>query len=117
MTQLRQKKGQEGEAIALKNLKKRGYQVMARNFRWRGGEIDIIAIKKNRIIFVEVKYYKSHDIHPLEVITSRKKRHLKNTAQVFIQQLKNKSYEFRFDLIIVEIDKSVGIYRNIDIHS
>ena len=44
-----------GEDIAVNYLKKKGYKIIERNFRKGYGEIDIIALKKNVLVFVEVK--------------------------------------------------------------
>ncbi len=48
-------KGRIGEELATKYLKSNGYNVLERNYRTNMGEIDIIAIKSNLLIFIEVK--------------------------------------------------------------
>ncbi|MBI3282497.1 YraN family protein [Candidatus Curtissbacteria bacterium] len=47
--------GKHGEDIAARYLLKHGYKIIDRNFRIRGGEIDIVAIEKNTLVVVEVK--------------------------------------------------------------
>ena len=47
--------GSFGEDVAIRYLEMRGYRVIAKNFKCRLGEIDIIAEKRDEIIFVEVK--------------------------------------------------------------
>ena len=48
--------GQENEYLALKYLTNKGYKIIKRNYRCKLGEIDLIAKKDDRIIFIEVKY-------------------------------------------------------------
>ena len=55
MKNYRQKLGISGEKMAAEYLKKKGYQIIERNFRVREGEIDIISRRKNELIFIEVK--------------------------------------------------------------
>ena len=47
--------GAAGEKAAAKYLRRRGYRIVARNYRCRGGEIDLIALDADTIVFVEVK--------------------------------------------------------------
>lgn len=47
--------GKEGEDIAAKYLKEKGFEIIARNYHYSHGEIDIIANDKNQLVFVEVK--------------------------------------------------------------
>ncbi|MDY6862483.1 MAG: YraN family protein, partial [Thermodesulfobacteriota bacterium] len=48
--------GHKGEDLAIKYLKKNGFKILERNYRNIFGEIDIIALDKNRVItFIEVK--------------------------------------------------------------
>ena len=47
--------GGQGESLAIKILQKNGYQILQRNFRCKIGEIDVIAIEQDVLVFVEVK--------------------------------------------------------------
>lgn len=49
------KKGQEGEALAADFLIGKGYEIVARNYRYKRSEIDLIVRKNNWLVFVEVK--------------------------------------------------------------
>jgi putative endonuclease len=51
----RRTRGELGEQIAERHLERRGYRVIARNFRTRYGEIDLIAVDPRAIVFCEVK--------------------------------------------------------------
>ena len=49
------KLGEQGEELAVKLLKKKGYKIKVRNYKTRLGEIDIIAVDGNTLVFIEVK--------------------------------------------------------------
>ena len=55
MSQARQSLGKTGEDLACRELERRGYAIVARRYRRRGGELDIIARDGQTIVFVEVK--------------------------------------------------------------
>ncbi|MCD8364462.1 MAG: YraN family protein [Clostridiales bacterium] len=66
-------------------MKRRGYQVLARNFRCRFGEIDIIAKKDGCIVFVEVKYRSGSSYGvPQEAVDYRKQQRISNAASYFL---------------------------------
>lgn len=74
----KQETGKTGEDISTEYLEKNGYQIIERNFRCNQGEIDIIAIQKNEIIFIEVKTRSNaHYGLPAEAVNIPKKKHLK----------------------------------------
>lgn len=107
----KQELGKSGEDMASAFLQNKGYKIIDRNFRFgRNGEIDIVAQKKDLVLFVEVKNRNTEKFGgALYSITSKKKNSLRFTANQFIRQnpeLDNKSNTFRFDLIAVE-DESI----------
>lgn len=78
-------KGLEGENRAARFLGERGYTVLARNFRSSRGEIDIVAEKDDRIVFVEVKNWDFLDRSDLEyAIDRRKQQRIVETSRVFL---------------------------------
>ncbi|MCL4418532.1 YraN family protein [Patescibacteria group bacterium] len=73
-----------GEEKACRFLQKEGYKIIERNFRIGYGEIDIIAIDKDCLVFVEVKTRTSDKFGtPLEAITPWKIKSLIKTAQLY----------------------------------
>ena len=69
------------EDMAVCYLKKLGWRILARNFRSRFGEIDIIAADGRSIVFIEVKYRKNdHKGTPLEAVSLYKQRRISHTA-------------------------------------
>ena len=68
--------GDHGEDIACHYLEERGYRIVERQWRAKGGEIDIVAQKNNVSIFVEVKTRRSTQFgYPEEAVTSTKIAH------------------------------------------
>ncbi len=105
----RRRKGRKGEEFAVEYLKKNGYKIVDRNFRWRGGEIDIIAEKKKTLVFVEVRSFSTDTmgINPLETIGTFKIQKLIKTAEFFIESHPEfLNYDLRFDAIGVKFNKS-----------
>ena len=77
-------KGRKGEDIAVKYLKDKGYRILKRNYRTRFGEIDIIAKRKKKLIFVEVKYGNSKYHFPYERVGRSKILRLMRTINVYL---------------------------------
>lgn len=79
--------GKEGEALAIDFLLQQGYQVLHKNWRYSYYEIDIIATKKEKLHFVEVKMRSSASFgYPEENVTKKKFRKLLNAADEFLYQ-------------------------------
>lgn len=98
--------GTFGEEIAETFLKKLGYKVIDKNFRCKCGEIDIIAIHKDYICFIEVKTrYGINFGIPAESVTTYKQHKIYKTAQVYILKKNIIDRNFRFDVIEVLLNK------------
>jgi len=89
--------GREGENLARLHLESLGYRVVEANYRYYGGEIDIIAEKNDEICFVEVRsrWLGSHG-NPLETITRPKQVRVIKAAQQYIAEknLHDKAFSF-----------------------
>lgn len=73
-----------GEDLATSYLLKKGFQIIHRNFRSKLGEIDLIAIDKNTLVFIEVKSRWSEEYgDPKEAVTTRKIRSIIKTSEYF----------------------------------
>jgi putative endonuclease len=102
----RQDVGICGEKAACEFLKKKGYKIIQRNFRCRLGEIDIVAEKKDCLVFVEVRTKTSRDFgSPEESVTSSKKDKIISTALAYINILKQAPESWRIDFIAVELEQ------------
>lgn len=100
--------GQFYESRAADYLCSLGYQIYARNYRSRFGEIDLIAGRQATLAFVEVRQRKQGAlVSPALSLTTLKQRNLRATAQAYLYQyplLHTRFDELRFDLIAVHGD-------------
>lgn len=97
--------GLEGEEKAAKYLKKQGYNIIAKNFQTRFGEIDIIAEDKEYIVFVEVKARSEKSIaEPREFVDIRKQRKIIKTTEIYLSENPT-AKQPRFDVVEVKKDK------------
>lgn len=102
MKNWRQKFGDQGEALAVRRLKKAGYKIIETNYRTRLGEIDIIAKEKDTIVFVEVKSRSSvHFGSPKWAITPKKQKKISMVALYYLKATNQSSARARFDVVAV----------------
>jgi putative endonuclease len=95
--------GNYGEDIACEYLKTQGYKILERNYRIRGGEIDIVAKEGEYLVFVEVKARLSHAYGlPSESITPWKIKYLLKTALFFVQKIKWGDRPYRLDFMSID---------------
>lgn len=95
--------GNEGEDLIANYLEKQGFTIEERNYRKRGGEIDIIARNKDLIVFVEVKRRIQSYFNLSEVITVAKQYKIIQTARAYKAEKRLfGDFIFRFDVGLVE---------------
>jgi putative endonuclease len=108
----RQEVGKLGEKTAQKFLKKRGYRIRETGFRCRHGEIDIIAQKKDCLVFVEVRTKSNLDFGtPEESITQAKKERLIASALTYTTTHQNLPALSRIDVVAIELDDKGQVKR------
>lgn len=96
----------KGEDLASDYLRKKGYRIIERNFRKGYGEIDIVAVFKNILVFVEVKTRTSNNFGtPFESITPWKLNTLLKTAQFYKLNNPKLPEALRMDAISVTINR------------
>jgi len=94
--------GDIGEEVAAGYLKNKGYQIIGRNFHSLYGEIDIIALREDKLAFVEVKLRKSSVSEAFSSISASKKKKLIRTALSYLQQYpRYEKHIISFDVIAV----------------
>ena len=105
MKTIQQQTGKSGEDLAAGFLKKNGYKIITRNYRYRKSELDIVCRKKNTVIVVEVKSIKTLDYgYPEERIASKKQRQIIKATYAFLNSYKKYGgKELRFDVITVNM--------------
>jgi putative endonuclease len=91
-----------GEEHAARFLRSKGYRVRERNFRARGGEVDIVAEHGDALVFVEVKARSSTDFaDPRESVTPGKQKRIARAAAVYIARRERRERVTRFDVVEV----------------
>ena len=97
--------GSIGEDIACSHLMRKGYMVVERNLSTKCGEIDIIARKAKRTIFVEVKTRASFSLGPPYIsITREKSRHMIHSAMLYLSWKDLSDTPWQIDVISINID-------------
>jgi len=98
--------GSRGEDRAVFYLQKRGYRILERNYRNRLGEIDIIALEKGTIVFIEVKTRTSDSFgFPFEAVTKRKREKMKNVALLYLKKFRHE-VPARFDVVSIFLEEA-----------
>lgn len=102
--------GRLGEQQAVDYLQKQNYQILARNFHARIGEIDIVASDGRFLIFVEVKARRGQKCgQPEEAVTPHKLASIMKAAQYFKKLHPQTPALMRVDVIAIEFDASVRV--------
>ncbi len=95
------RKGRNGEWFAAIALRCKGYRIVARNFRMRSGEIDIIARRGDLVIFVEVKARRS-PAAAVDSVGGRTARRIASAANLWIARQPDAArLSWRFDIVAV----------------
>lgn len=95
--------GTAAEQQALRFLVQAGLKTVTRNFRCRGGEIDLIMLHGKCLTFVEVRYRRSAGFSdPAPTVDYRKQRKILRTAAMFLARHKRYAdYTMRFDVVAI----------------
>jgi len=98
-------RGQRAEDMACHWLIQKGLVLLARNCRFRGGEIDLVMRDRSTLVFVEVRYRSSQAFGgAVESLGRHKQARIRNAAHCYLQrQFGNLSWPFyRFDVVLIE---------------
>jgi putative endonuclease len=97
------RKGGEGEELAAGYLLRKGYGILARNYRTRWGEVDIVATRGDDLAFVEVKCWDALGRECLgQSIDARKRRKIRQVAGCFLaDRPEHEERRVRFDVIFI----------------
>ena len=112
--------GRSAEGLAAEWLERRGWTLLARNWRSGHREIDLVARRAGVVAFVEVKARRTRSFgHPLDAITRGKRRDLELAARAWVARHDLRVAEYRFDAIWIlgdpggdcEIEHVAGAWR------
>jgi putative endonuclease len=94
--------GARGEAMAADWYVDRGYDVLARNWRCREGEIDLVVAQRRTIVFCEVKTRSSDAFGvPAEAVTRAKRERLRHLAAKWLDESPVRPLRIRFDVAAI----------------
>jgi putative endonuclease len=105
MTIARQQLGKTGEDLACRALERRGYAIVARRYRRRGGELDIIARDGATLVFVEVKARDGRAFgDAAAAVTAFKRRRITQLARDYITRHHLDTCPCRFDVVSIQFE-------------
>ena len=104
------RRGQRGEKLACRYLKRTGYKILLRNFRGRsGGEIDVVCRDRDTLVFVEVKTRAREDFgRPFSAVDREKQKRISRGALAWLRMLDNPDILFRFDVVEVLVTEDAS---------
>jgi putative endonuclease len=103
MLNRRQKLGRAGEAMARRHLEKQGYRIIETNYRSRLGEIDLIAVHDDTLVFIEVKTRNSARYgSPRQAITAGKQKKISTVALGYLKSTRQTGEKARFDVVLID---------------
>ncbi len=104
--------GRWGERTASRALERRGWRVLARNYRLGRREIDLVVRRGDLVAFVEVKTRASRGYgHPEEAVTRLKQREIEDVAQDFLSRHRLDDVDVRFDVVAIVVTEGRRIVR------
>jgi putative endonuclease len=104
MTEARMALGKSGEDLACRELERRGYAIVARRFRIRSGELDIVARDGAVLVFVEVKTRSGRRFgEAAEAVTFTKQRRIAQLAREYLLRHRMSDCPCRFDVVSVRV--------------
>ena len=102
--------GKTGEDLACQELERRGYAIVARRYRQRGGELDIIARDGTTIVFVEVKAREGRAFgEASEAVTAQKRRTITRLALDYLMRHRLTNCPCRFDVVSIHFDAGTPV--------
>ena len=116
MSRARQTLGKIGEDLACRELEHRGYAIVARRYRLRGGELDIIARDGPTIVFVEVKTRVGrHFGGAIDAVTGLKRHRMAQIALDYLARHRLSECACRFDVVSIQVENgrpTIEVFQN-----
>jgi putative endonuclease len=116
MPQQRVALGKTGEDLACRELERRGYSIIARRYRVRSGELDIIARDGPTLVFIEVKARDGRSFgDAAEAVIARKRRRIVRLAVDYVMRQHLANVPCRFDVVSIQFEAgepAVEIFQN-----
>ena len=96
--------GKKGEQLAKDFLEKKGYKILAENWRYSRAELDLIALDDDVLVIIEVKTRSYEHFGPPEDFVSEKKQRLMTLAGAAYMEKHHHTWQVRFDVISIIVD-------------
>lgn len=100
------KQGKTAEKDACHFLTHNGYKIIKHNYKVKGGEIDIIAIKNNIVHFIEVKSRLGQFCEVSEVVRPAQLNRIITTSQKFLQNSQYQNHDFQYDFMFIAVQNN-----------
>ena len=108
----RQGVGRRGEVLAARHLQQLGLDVLDRNVRLPGGEIDLVARERDELVFVEVKTrIGDESLAPDELVGAAKLARLERLAETYVARLDRADIDWRIDVVAIVIARNGHLVR------
>ena len=100
--------GRLGEQLAAEHLERLGYRVVARNYRTRFGELDLVVTDDEVLVFCEVKTRRAGSGDPWDSLGEAKRRQVRSMGVAWLSEVHDRprTSRLRFDAIGVQIDRT-----------
>ena len=109
MSQARMTLGKSGEDLACRELERRGYAIVARRYRVRGGELDVIARDGPTLVFIEVKTRAGRVFgDAAEAVTALKQMRMTRLAEEYVVRHHLAGCPCRFDVVAIHLGVDAG---------
>lgn len=96
--------GRAGEELAASHLEERGWRIVERNLRLRRGELDIVALDRRSLVFVEVKTRRSFVTGvPQASVTPQKIRRLRLLVGEYLMDRSTPHEDVRIDVVAIHV--------------
>lgn len=104
--------GRQAEDVAADFLRSKGLVIVTRRYSCRKGELDLVALDGDVIVFVEVKMRRD-DRRPEESITAKKSTRIRLASRAYLREVGAKTAKTRFDVVVIAKD-GLQHYANVE---
>ena len=103
--------GEGGERSAISYLERQGFTILARNYTFNHGEIDVVAQDGDELVFLEVKMRRSMRYGtPEDSVTPAKQELIRRTAEGYVREKKLENISCRFDVVAIRVENGVKTF-------
>lgn len=107
-------RGEKGESLAAEFLVQKGMKILARNYRFERGEVDLVCEDGDELVFVEVKTRTTSAFgDPEEAVTESKQEQIRKVADGYCMEFHLDERFYRFDIVAVVIRGKTSVLRHI----